>query len=234
MRAEDAIFEGEALAYNPLSDEYLPFQETVRRRRKHGVEAAAQTLPLRLFAFDVLYVDGEDVTPLAYQVRRERLKGLVVPGEVIVLTPVEVLNEPWELAAFFDGAVQNGLEGVVAKRLDAPYRAGSRNYSWVKLKRVGGGSLQDTVDCVVIGYIYGRGKRAAFGIGALLVAVYDPSEQLGEDVAGCLHLRVSATVGLAVSPRSSSDVHDWKLLQDLTGAAIAWWQGRKEALDGHS
>src|SRR5215204_257472 len=53
--ASTAIFEGEALAYNPLSDEYLPFQQTVRRRRKHGVKEAAAELPLRLFAFDVLY-----------------------------------------------------------------------------------------------------------------------------------------------------------------------------------
>lgn len=95
--------------------------------------------------------------------RRERLKGLVVPGEVIVVSPVEVVKEPKELAAFFDNAVQTGLEGVVAKRLDAPYRAGSCNYSWVKLKRVSSGSLQDTVDCVIIGYIYGgaNARRSA-------------------------------------------------------------------------
>jgi DNA ligase 1 len=173
VQAEETIFEGEALAYNPLSDEYLPFQETVKRRRKHGVEAAAQALPLRLFVFDMLYVDGENVTPFGYQVRRERLRDLISPGEVVVVSPVQVVEAPGELEAFFDGAVQNGLEGVVAKRLDAPYQAGSRDYSWVKLKRVHGGSLQDTIDCVVVGYIYGRGKRAAFGIGALLVAVYD-------------------------------------------------------------
>ena len=94
------------------------------------------------------------------------------------MSPAEVVETPEKLAAFFDGAVANGLEGVVAKRLDAPYRAGSRNYSWVKLKRVGGGGLGDTVDCVIVGYLYGRGKRAAFGIGALLVAVYDPARDL--------------------------------------------------------
>lgn len=178
VRADTAIFEGEALAYNPLSDEYLPFQETVKRRRKHGVEAASQALPLRLFVFDVLWVDGENVTPLPYEGRRERLEALVGPGEKVTVSPAEVVRTPEELSAFFDGAVQSGLEGVVAKRLDAPYRAGSRNYSWVKLKRVGGSSLGDTVDCVVVGYLYGRGKRASFGVGALLVAVYDPERDL--------------------------------------------------------
>jgi DNA ligase-1 len=61
VAASTAIFEGEALAYNPLSDEYLPFQQTVKRRRKHGVEETAAELPLRLFAFDILYADGESV-----------------------------------------------------------------------------------------------------------------------------------------------------------------------------
>lgn len=178
VQADTAIFEGEALAYNPLSDEYLPFQETVKRRRKHGVEAASRALPLRLFVFDVLLVGGESVTPLPYEARRERLKALIAPGETVIVSPVEVVRTPEALSAFFDGAVASGLEGVVAKRLDAPYRAGSRDYSWVKLKRVGGGSLNDTVDCVVVGYLYGRGKRAAFGIGALLVAVYDPARDL--------------------------------------------------------
>ena len=178
VRADTAVFEGDALAYNPLSDEYLPFQETVKRRRKHGVEAASQTLPLRLFVFDVLLVDGENVTPLPYQGRRERLEVLIGPGETVTVSPVAVVRTPEELSTFFDGAVASGLEGVVAKRLDAPYRAGSRNYSWVKLKRVGGGGLGDTVDCVVVGYLYGRGKRASFGVGALLVAVYDPARDL--------------------------------------------------------
>jgi DNA ligase-1 len=54
----------------------------------------------------------------------------------------------------------------------------ARNYNWVKLKRAQAGNLQDTVDCVIVGYIYGRGRRAAFGVGALLVAVYDPERDV--------------------------------------------------------
>jgi DNA ligase 1 len=70
------------------------------------------------------------------------------------------------------------LEGIVAKRADSPYQAGARNYNWVKLKRAQTGNLQDTVDCVIVGYIYGRGRRAAFGVGALLVATYDPERDV--------------------------------------------------------
>jgi DNA ligase 1 len=169
-----AIFEGEALAYNPLSDEYLPFQQTVRRRRKHGVEETAAELPLRLFAFDVLYADGESVMERSYTERHAMLEYAVEEGGTILISEAHTTGEPEELLEVFNDALQHGLEGIVAKRPDSPYQAGARNYNWVKLKRAQAGNLQDTVDCVIVGYIYGRGRRAAFGVGALLVAAYDP------------------------------------------------------------
>src|SRR4029453_5777469 len=70
-------------------------------------------------------------------------------------------------------ALQRGLEGLVVKRTDSPYQAGARNFNWVKLKKHSRGALEDTVDCVLLGYFFGRGKRAEFGVGALLVGVYD-------------------------------------------------------------
>ncbi|MCR4305902.1 MAG: DNA ligase, partial [Candidatus Daviesbacteria bacterium] len=66
-----------------------------------------------------------------------------------------------------------GLEGLVVKRPDSKYEAGARNFNWVKLKRHSAGELKDTIDCVILGYVFGRGKRADFGAGALLVGVYD-------------------------------------------------------------
>src|SRR5205807_3977805 len=62
--------------------------------------------------------------------------------------------------------------------LHSPYGAGARNFNWVKLKRHAAGALQDTIDCVLLGYIFGRGKRAALGAGALLVGVYDPKQDM--------------------------------------------------------
>ena len=176
--ASTAIFEGEALAYNPLSDEYLPFQQTVRRRRKHGVEETAAELPLRLFAFDILYAEGESVMERPYTERHAILENLVQGGDTILISESHSTGEPDELLEVFNDSIQHGLEGIVAKRLDSPYQAGARNYNWVKLKRVQAGNLQDTVDCVIVGYIYGRGRRTAFGVGALLVAVYAPERDV--------------------------------------------------------
>ena len=176
--ARTAIFEGEALAYNPLSDEYLPFQQTVRRRRKHGVEETAAELPLRLFAFDILYADGESVMERSYTERHAMLENMVQAGDTILISEARTTGEPEELLEIFNNSIQNGLEGIVAKRPDSPYQAGARNYNWVKLKRAQAGNLRDTVDCVIVGYLYGRGRRAAFGVGALLVAAYDPERDV--------------------------------------------------------
>jgi DNA ligase 1 len=176
LGAMDAIFEGEVLAYNPATEEFLPFQQTTRRRRKHGVEELAAELPLRLFVFDLLYLSGTDLTPLPYTERRKHLGKLLEDQDergTLAMAPAEVVSEPEALERFFEQSITRGLEGIVAKKADAPYQAGARNFNWVKLKRVSAGHIQDTVDCVILGYLYGRGKRAAFGAGALLVGVYD-------------------------------------------------------------
>ena len=62
------------------------------------------------------------------------------------------------------------------KKQESRYEAGARNFNWVKLKRHSAGALNDTIDCVLLGYLYGRGKRAALGAGSLLVGLYDPEQ----------------------------------------------------------
>ena len=59
--------------YDETTDTFLPFQETVKRKRKHDIEEVAESLPLRLFLFDILYVNGESVMPLGHEERRSLL-----------------------------------------------------------------------------------------------------------------------------------------------------------------
>ncbi len=132
-----------------------------------------EKIPLKLVAFDLLFVDGEDYTVKPYSERRQKLQEIIGPGEVLSVTEVLETSDPVELEAFFADKVQRGLEGIVAKRMDAIYQAGARNFNWIKLKRSYQGQLQDTIDCVVVGYWWGRGQRTQFGIGSLLTAVYD-------------------------------------------------------------
>ncbi|MGH9329674.1 MAG: ATP-dependent DNA ligase, partial [Vicinamibacterales bacterium] len=173
VRAARAIFEGEALAYDPETDEFQPFQVTVQRKRVYGIDKLQQELPLRLNAFDMLYDDGDDLTPQPYRERRKRLEKLIRKGAGLAVAPVLVSGDPREIESFFEAQLGAGLEGIVAKRLDSAYEAGKRNFNWIKFKRAYHGELKDTLDLAIVGYFAGRGARAALGIGAVLGAVYD-------------------------------------------------------------
>ena len=168
------IVEGEAVAVDPRTGRFLPFQVTMTRKRKYGVREAAARHPLRLVLFDVLLVGGRSCLPLAQRERHRRLARLVRGSAPITVTEVLHLERPAAVESYFRDMLARGLEGVVAKRPDAPYRAGARGFDWVKLKRAYHERLRDTVDVVLVGYTRGRGKRSRLGIGSLLGAVYDP------------------------------------------------------------
>ncbi len=182
VKADSVILDSEALAYNPESDEFYPFQETTKRRRKHGVEEAAQSLPLKAFVFDVMYIDGKSVMDKPQKERVEIIKKVIPHGETLQTAPGELVSDPKHLIALFDDAISKGLEGLVVKKPDSPYEAGARNFNWVKVKRQASGDLNDTIDCVILGYIAGRGKRAQFGAGALLVGLYNNETDTFETV----------------------------------------------------
>lgn len=176
LRARRAIIEGEAVVYDARAGRFLPFQVTMTRKRSHGVAAAAARYPLRLYAFDLLYADGASYLARPQRERHARLAALLRtrPGDAVVVTDVLETDRARDLERYFRRALRQGLEGLVAKRPDAPYRAGARGYDWVKLKRAYQSKLRDTMDVVIVGYLRGRGRRAALGVGSLLAAVYEP------------------------------------------------------------
>ncbi|MBI4214626.1 ATP-dependent DNA ligase [archaeon] len=173
LKVRSIIFEGEALAVNEVTGEYRPFQETMQRKRKHGIKEKAAEFPLHLFAFDLLYLDGKDMMTKPYQERRSRLEKVFSKGKLITPSEMKIIGDAAKLEAFFDDAVSRGLEGVIAKDLKAPYVAGARKFAWIKLKRSYRSELADTIDVVIAGYYKGRGSRAEFGFGGLLTCVYD-------------------------------------------------------------
>ncbi|MEO6796676.1 MAG: ATP-dependent DNA ligase [Candidatus Dormibacter sp.] len=167
------ILDGEAIAYSKESDEYLPFHLTTTRRRVHGVEQAAKDLPLVVFVFDILYRNGQDLTSLPYEERLALVDEVIAGSTVLLPAPIIKTDSVEVLTKTLLDNISQGLEGVVVKRPDSPYQAGARNFNWVKLKRNTSGQLNDTVDLVLLGYYFGKGKRAEFGAGALLAGVYD-------------------------------------------------------------
>ncbi|MBI2338663.1 ATP-dependent DNA ligase [Candidatus Daviesbacteria bacterium] len=176
VKAKTAILDSEALAFNPVSEEFLPFQETTKRRRKYNIADMAKTLPLKAFVFDVMYLDGKSLIDLPLRDRMKKLADVIEGNEVLIPQPGEITDLESRINELFGDAITKGLEGLVVKRPDSKYEAGARNFNWVKLKRHSAGELKDTIDCVILGYIFGRGKRVEFGAGSLLVGVYDESQ----------------------------------------------------------
>ncbi len=183
LKVKKIIFDSEALTYDDETNTLYPFQITIQRKRKHNVEEASQNFPLRLFVFDIMLLDDTQLINEPYSKRRETLEKLFQKEGVISKSSIIVTDDPKEFDKFFEITIGNGLEGVVAKKLDAPYAAGARNFSWVKLKRSYKSQLNDTIDTVILGYFKGKGLRAEFGIGALLVGVYDEKADMFRTIA---------------------------------------------------
>ena len=183
IKAKSIIIEGEALAFNESTKEFAPFQVTITRKRKYEVEKKAKEFPLVLFTFDLLYINGKDMTQEPYTERIKLLYKTIKKGFTIRKAERILTDNSKELKKFFEQNVERGTEGIIAKRLDAPYQAGARNFNWIKLKRSYHGELKDTIDVVIVGYFKGRGMRAKFGIGALLGCVYDKKQDKFKTIA---------------------------------------------------
>jgi len=183
VKVNEAIIEGEAIGYDPHTNKLLPFQQTVQRKRKYDIEEKAKEIPLRLFVFELLYVDGESYISEPFESRRKKLSSLLdrkddVRHDVVVVAKDEVIDDPIVLEQMFDDAIEQGLEGIVAKKRDGVYQAGARGWNWIKLKRSYSSKIDDTIDCLVMGYDYGKGRRSGFGIGAFLVGVLDEEKDV--------------------------------------------------------
>ena len=144
------VLDGEAIAFD-ASGRPHPFQVTMRRfGRKLNVEASRSVLPIDAFFFDCLRFGAESIATCSTQ---ERFLALARAVPAAHLVPRLVTDSEPEARAFYEAAIAAGHEGVMAKALDAPYEAGNRGASWLKIKRV------HTLDLVVLGAEWGYGRR---------------------------------------------------------------------------
>jgi DNA ligase-1 len=164
----------------------VAFQETITRKRLHGVAGKAAELPVRFFVFDVLFLNGQELVERPLLERKGILNELLGGGtayslsqnnSTFVITPYIQTASADEIHAFHTAQLAAGLEGAVMKQVSAPYQPGRKGWSWVKIKEEEGtrGKLADTMDLIVMGYYSGRGKRLELGLGAFLVGLRDPN-----------------------------------------------------------
>src|ERR687889_1617205 len=183
LKLREAIFEAEVVAINPLTDEYLPFQELMHRRRKYEIKEAVENFPVSVNFFDILYIDGQDMTSLPYFKRRKIIENIFNSDkkDKIRIIPQTVVKQTEEIERFMALAIENRCEGLMLKQLSSSYRAGAREFAWIKLKREYRSDIADSVDLVIIGGLFGRGRRVG-KYGALLVASFDPDSDMFKSV----------------------------------------------------
>ncbi len=182
ISAESAIIEGEAIGYNESTDQFLPFQETIQRKRKHGIDKMSRDVPLTLFSFDIMYLNGKETMSKPYSERRELLESILEKRKMVRLSDRIITKDPKRIDQYFNAVIEDGLEGIMAKDLNSRYVAGARKFSWIKLKRSYKGELSDTLDLVILGYFLGKGLRAEFKFGGLLAGVYNSKEDTFETI----------------------------------------------------
>lgn len=173
IKADEVILDCEAVGYDPKTNKVLPFQLTITRKRKHEVAETAKAVPLRFFVFDILSLNGKSLIEEPYFVRRKTLNEVIRENEILVADEYFKSSEPVEIQKMHDDFLREGFEGAVVKMWNGSYLPGRQGWNWVKIKEAEGatGKLSDTLDLVILGYYYGRGKRTGFGIGAFLVGL---------------------------------------------------------------
>ncbi|MBU0578364.1 ATP-dependent DNA ligase [Patescibacteria group bacterium] len=180
LSCQSCILDGEAIGYDPQTGKLLAFQQTITRRRKHGVGDQAMAVPLRFYLFDVLEVDGQSLVDQPLIERKKRLSEILTQDQTFKNTTYLQSSNSEEIRQFHQHQLKAGLEGAIFKKVDGLYRGGRKGWRWVKMKEVEGttGKLSDTLDCIVMGYYFGKGKRTEFGLGAVLVGVRDEKKEV--------------------------------------------------------
>lgn len=164
------ILDSEVLGFK--DGEFLPFQDTMQRRRKYGVSDTSKDIPVKAMVFDVLYVNEKGLIHTDTRERVDILGKIEMKGSLERCDTKEVTDLEG-LMSIFNENVEKGYEGVIVKMQTGEYLPGVRNYDWIKLKKSMMNTLVDTVDLVCVGYYFGSGRRSDFGVGAVLGALYN-------------------------------------------------------------
>ena len=182
--ALDAVLDGELVAFDHGVPSFQTLQQRMHLRNQKQVEQLSLRIPVVYMVFDLIYMDGRDLTGHPLQERRRMLEEAVVPSEQIQISPAV----GGDGVALFLAAAAQGLEGIMAKRLSSLYLPGARSRDWLKVK------IKFDADVVIVGWTEGEGQRLG-SFGSLMMAVYDGDE-----------LRYAGNVGTGFDSHTLEDV----------------------------
>jgi DNA ligase-1 len=214
--SDDVILEAEIVAMNTNSGDFLPFQELMHRRRKYEIDEAVTKYPITVNFFDVLFSNGKNCMEMEYMERRKLLEKIIKEDDFARLIPMSIINNEEQILEVLENSINSGCEGLMLKQLNSTYRAGIRGSNWLKLKREYQNDLGDSLDLVVIGAFFGKGRRTG-KYGTLLLATYNDEEDVfpsickvgtgfSDESLDQLYQILSPKVTLKKNPRIISDM----------------------------
>ncbi|MBI2145107.1 ATP-dependent DNA ligase [Candidatus Woesearchaeota archaeon] len=157
VKGDRYILDTEAVGYDPKTRKYVPFQDISQRiKRKYDIERLMMELPVEVNVFDIISHDGKNLTAEPFHKRRLLVESMVrpEPGNLKISTSIVSASES-EIEKFFRKAKADGTEGLMIKKLDAPYQPGARVGYMLKYKKV-----MENLDLVIVAAEWGEGKRA--------------------------------------------------------------------------
>jgi DNA ligase-1 len=177
------IVEGEITAWDPEKESLKPFQLLMSRKRKHDIIKTMENVPVKVFLFDLLYLDSKGLLQESYPERRRKLEEVIQQTKNISIASRTLVSEINDFEQVFDKSLAFGCEGIMAKdiRRNTPYQAGNRGFLWIKHKFDYESSFADSFDFVIVGAFYGKGRRAGT-FGTLLMATYNQHKEQFETV----------------------------------------------------
>jgi len=246
LNVNEGVFEAEIVPINENTGEFLPFQELMHRRRKYKLDKAVSQYPITVNFFDVLYYDKKDCLNLECSKRRKILEQIVHEDNFSKLVPMLLVKNENEIEDFLENSINAGCEGLMLKSPSAPYRAGMRGSNWLKLKREYRNELGDSLDLIVVGAYFGRGRRTGL-YGSLLLATYIPEKDnlpsvckvgtgFTDESLDQLYQILSNKVTLKKNPRIDSEMEAdvWfepELVLEIVASEITLSPIHKTALD---
>ena len=177
------IIDCEMVAFDTKNNKILPFQQLTTRSRKN-VDINSITIHVCMFVFDILYLNNEILINKTLRERREILYKTFTENQYIQFAKNLNSDNQEEIETFMTNSIDSGCEGLIVKAIDknSEYMPGQRNFNWLKLKKdYLDTSLGDSIDLVVLGANYGKGKRAGF-YGSFLLGCYNDDSETYESV----------------------------------------------------
>jgi DNA ligase 1 len=157
VKGKSFILDSEVVGFNPKTRKYMPFEAISQRiRRKYDIDRLIHKLPVEINVFDMIYYNGKSIVNLPFKNRRKLLEKIVKPIKMVIkLSKQFISDDEKKIVKFYKDALRTGEEGIMLKKLDAPYRPGRRVGYIVKMK-----PTVNDLDLVITGAEYGKGKRA--------------------------------------------------------------------------